>query len=253
MIFQEGFMEPQVPPGELSRTIHIIDDERAVRDALGLRLRIEGYLVRVYDCGRAFLDEFHRAESGCVVTDVRMPGMSGLDLLKVMKARGISLPAIVVTGHADIPLAVQAMREGAFDFIEKPFECAALVASVQMAVLHDDERKARDAQIRMIEERRATLTPRESEVLAHVLNGRLSKVIAHELGVSRRCVEVHRAHVMSKMRVRNLPELVQLALIVPAMRESSESDPFLAAAGEPHRDGGSRECEPNPENDSVAA
>ena len=204
----------------LDTIIHIIDDDSAMRESLSLMLRTEGYTVRTHESAQTFLDAVGQDESGCVVTDVRMPEISGIDLLTMkMKERRVSMPIIVITGHADIQLAVQAMKEGAFDFLEKPFDGDALLASVRKALIRSNDEHARDPEMRIIQSRLAKLTPRENEVLAGLLKGQHNKIIAGELGIGLRTVEAHRASVMAKMRAGSLSELVRMALVIPRMRE----------------------------------
>lgn len=193
-------------------TVHIIDDDRAVRDSLSLLLQTEGYGVRTYESGRMFLDMIEPNERGCVVTDVRMPEITGLDLLSAMRERQIFMPIILITAHADVPLAVQAMKMGAIDLLEKPFDDEALLTAIRQALKRWSDDATRVAKTQSIRARLATLTRRENEVLSGLLKGQPNKVIAHELGISMRTVEVHRASVMAKMEARSLPELVQLAL-----------------------------------------
>ena len=205
----------------LDTIIHIIDDDSAMRESLSLMLRTEGYTVRTHESAQTFLDAVRQDESGCVVTDVRMPEISGIDLLTTMKIeeRRVSMPIIVITGHADIQLAVQAMKQGAFDFLEKPFDGDALLASVRKALICSSDEHARHAETRIVQDRLAKLTPRENEVLAGLLNGQQNKIIAFELGIGVRTVEAHRASVMAKMRAGSLSELVRMALVIPRMRE----------------------------------
>ncbi|MFZ3325830.1 MAG: response regulator FixJ [Methylocella sp.] len=202
-------------------TIHVIDDDSAMRESLSLMLTIERYTVRTHESARTFLDAVGQDESGCVVTDVRMPEISGIDLLTTMKMqeRRVSMPVIVITAHADIQLAVQAMKQGAFDFLEKPFDGDALLASVRMALISSNDEHARHAESRIIQDRLAKLTPRENEVLAGLLNGKQNKIIAGELGIGVRTIEAHRASVMAKMRAGSLSELVRMALVIPRVRE----------------------------------
>lgn len=202
-------------------TVHIIDDDRAMRDSLSLMLTIEGYRVRAHESARTFLEAIGEDNSGCVVTDVRMPEISGIDLLAAMKERNVFMPVIVITAHADVQLAVQAMKQGAFDFLEKPFDGDALLAAVGNALIRSNDRTARDAETRTIQERLATLTPREKEVLAGLLKGQQNKLIANDLGIGVRTVEAHRASVMAKMRAGSLSELVRMALLIPDASDPS--------------------------------
>jgi two-component system response regulator FixJ len=194
-------------------TVCIVDDDQAVLAALTFLLTSEGYAVRAHESARTFLEMIEQDNCGCVVTDVRMPEMGGLDLLAEMKERRVSMPVIVITAHGDIPLAVAAMKQGAKNFFEKPFDNDALLASIRRALARGENKSAHDAEIQMIKERFATLTKREKDVLACLLNGLPNKVIAHELGISARTVEVHRANMMKKTQASSLAELVRMALI----------------------------------------
>ena len=194
--------------------IHVIDDETAVRDVLALVLA-EEFEVRTYASARDFLETIEPSEGSCVITDVRMPEMDGMELLAKMGERGLTWPVIVVSGHGDIPLAVEAMKAGAVDFLEKPFDDDALLASVHAALRSRNHQQPDNAEAREALARFATLTSREKQVLARVLQGQLNKIIAHELGVTMRTVEIHRAHIMAKMEVKNLSELVRKSLTVP--------------------------------------
>ncbi len=197
------------------RNIHIVDDDPGICEALGLFLATEGYSVRAYNSARVFLDSIAKDESGCVVTDMRMPGMTGLELIKAMKERRISMPIILATAYADVPLAVQAMKMGAVDVLEKPFDYEALLVAIREALQRTYADETRRAKAQTILARFSALTRREKEVLAGLLKGRPNKLIAHDLGISTRTVEVHRAALMMKMEARSLPDLVQLALVVP--------------------------------------
>lgn len=192
-------------------TIHIVDDDRAVLDSMALLLKTEGFKVRTYESAGTFLETIRQNDCGCVVTDVRMPEISGLDLLAALKKQRVSMPVIVMTAHGDIPLAVAAMRQGAVDFFEKPFDGDFLLAAIRSALRRENPP---DAGTGVIRERLATLSKREQEVLAGLLKGQPNKLIAHELGISARTVEVHRANVMTKMRAGSLSELVKMALAV---------------------------------------
>ncbi|HWA48848.1 MAG TPA: response regulator FixJ [Dongiaceae bacterium] len=192
-------------PGD--RLVFIVDDDEAVRDSLELLLESAGHLVKAFEAAADAL-EFCRASSpACIVTDVRMPEMDGLEFQERLAASGIQVPVIVMTGHADVPLAVRAMKAGAVDFIEKPFSDDAMLASIEAAL------KRRSSTIDpALMERLDSLTPREREVLELLVVGHPNKVIAHRLDISPRTVEIHRAHVMEKMKAKSLPELVRRAM-----------------------------------------
>lgn len=193
--------------------VHVIDDDDAVRASLAFLLKSAGHAARTYDSAVAFLQGLDAAEPGCIVTDIRMPEMSGLDLIQRLKERGATHPVIVITGHGDVPLAVEAMKAGVVDFLEKPFDDEALLGAIGAALTSDV------AAAHALEERRRfeimleTLSPREKDVLEGVLAGKQNKVIAHDLGISPRTVEVYRAHVMTKTSTRSLSELVRMALL----------------------------------------
>jgi two-component system response regulator FixJ len=201
-------------PDNSNSTVYVIDDDQAVLHSLTLLLRTERYTVRTHESARTFLETIRQDDSGCVVTDVRMPGIDGLDLLAMMKERRISMPVIVITGHGNIPLAVTAMKRGAVDFFEKPLDGKALLASIRAALTRGDGEHGSDADTQMIRERFTILSKREKEVLAGLLKGQSNKNIADELGISPRTVEVHRANVMAKMQVTGLGELLKMALAV---------------------------------------
>jgi two-component system, LuxR family, response regulator FixJ len=196
-------------------TISLVDDDRAVLDSLELLIRSEGFDVSKYASAESLLAEITPSRHGCVVTDVRMPDMSGLDLLAELKRRDVSTPVIVITGHADVPLAVEAMKKGAVDFLEKPFDGDALLASIRNALILADTAiphgEAQSSQ-RMVEEKLANLTKRETEVLAGLMKGQSNKIIAYELRISARTVEVHRSNLMTKMGASSLPELVRMTV-----------------------------------------
>lgn len=196
-----------------SSTVCIVDDDRAVLAALTSLLTAEGYAVRAHESARTFLDVIQQDECGCLVTDVRMPGMSGLDLLAEMKERRVSMPVIVITAHGNVPLAIAAMKRGAMDFLEKPFDGDALLDSIRAVLTPEESRAVRDAETQMIKERFATLSKREKDVLTGLLDGQSNKIIAHALGISARTVEVHRAHMMKKTQATSLAELVRMALV----------------------------------------
>jgi two-component system response regulator FixJ len=193
------------------RMVHLIDDEEALRRSVGFLLRTSGHAVTTWDSGVAFLKEARHAEPGCVLLDVRMPEMDGLEVQRAMAERGIAMPVIILTGHGDIGMAVAAMKGGAVDFLEKPFEKAALLAAVKAAFLRLDgqeqaQDRAQDARTRI-----ALLTPREQNVLAGLARGLPNKSIAYDLDISPRTVEVHRANLMTKLGVSSLSDALRLA------------------------------------------
>lgn len=192
--------------------VHLIDDDADVRRALAFLLGTAGLAVRIYESASEFLQQDLPSLTGCVVTDVRMPGIDGLELLKRLTGGGIRLPVVVMTGHADVPLAVEAMKSGAVDFIEKPFADEVLLAAIQMAVARGSSMGQADGQSAQVRARLATLSSRERDVLTGLLAGHPNKTIAYDLGLSPRTVEVHRANVMTKMAATSLSELVRMTL-----------------------------------------
>jgi len=195
-----------------SATIFIVDDDEAVRESLALLLEASGYRVAAYASGAAFLAALKRGAEGCLLVDVRMPGIGGLEVQEELARRDSAVPAIVMTGHGDVPLAVRAMRAGAADFIEKPFSDETILASIERALRQGEAQRqdrARNAEVLAHAER---LTEREREVLDELVAGHPNKVIAHHLSISPRTVEIHRARVMEKMQARSLSELVRMAL-----------------------------------------
>ncbi|AJR26754.1 two component transcriptional regulator, LuxR family [Sphingomonas sp. OV641] len=193
------------------RIIHLVDDEESIRKAASFALKTAGYDVIAYTSGVEFLRTAKSAEVGCVILDVRMPEMDGLQVQTTMAARGINMPVIVLTGHGDVSVAVQAMKGGAIDFLEKPFEKAALLEAVRRAFARLDDVDLRALESSEAEVRVAALTPREQEVLEGLANGLPNKTIAYDLGCSSRTVEVHRASLMAKLEVRNLSEALRIA------------------------------------------
>jgi two-component system, LuxR family, response regulator FixJ len=191
--------------------VHVVDDDAAVRQSLAFLLASDGLPVRLHDSAAAFLDAVPEV-SGCVVTDVRMPGLDGVELLRRLRARGDAAPVIVMTGHADVPLAVAAMKAGALDFVEKPFDDEVFLAAVRAALDRGRESAGRDAAAAGLRQRLAALSARERQVLDALVAGKPNKVIAQDLGISPRTVEIYRANVMAKMRAGSLSELVRMAL-----------------------------------------
>ena len=195
------------------RVIHVIDDDEALRESLAFLLRAAQLEVKSYASARAFLDSLPDQSLSCVITDVRMPEVSGIDLLRRLKELKISVPVIVITGHGDVALAVEAMKIGAADFFEKPFDDDLLLASVRSALRMQEGEKKRYAERAEIESRIAALSPRERDVLAGLVEGRANKQIAFDLGISPRTVEIYRANLMNKMQADSLSDLVRMALV----------------------------------------
>jgi two-component system, LuxR family, response regulator FixJ len=199
---------------ESSQTVFVVDDDDAVRNSLRLLLKSAGIPTEVAASAQEFLSNYDTSQPGCLVLDVRMPGMSGLELQHELNVRGAAIPVIFITGHGDIPMAVEAMQHGAFDFLQKPFRDQELLDRVQRALTRDTEYRARLRQTDRIRERLASLSPREREVLDLVSQGKANKMVAGDLGVSQRTVEIHRAHVMQKMEAGSLAELVRMMMAV---------------------------------------
>jgi two-component system response regulator FixJ len=201
-----------------ARFVHVIDDDDGVRDSLAFLLEAAGYQVRGYESGQRFLDSFAGAEAGCVLTDVRMPGLTGLELVVRLKSLGSRLPIIVMTGHADVPLAVEAMKAGVDDFIEKPFDDQEIIRSIEAALERAEASHNRPGHIDDIERadtlrRLGTLSMRERQVLEALVEGKANKVMARDLGISPRTVEIYRANLMQKMGATNLSQLVRMTLL----------------------------------------
>ena len=192
--------------------VFIVDDDEAVRGSLRLLIRSVGLQAQAFGSAQEFLASYDARHPGCLILDVRMPGMSGLELQQELNRRGATIPVVFITGHGDVPMAVEAMQQGAFDFLQKPFRDQELLDRVQRALARDAESRASMAARAEILERLASLTPRETEVLRLVTNGKANKVVGAELGVSQRTVEIHRAHVMEKMKAGSLAELVRMVL-----------------------------------------
>lgn len=197
---------------ELVPTAIVIDDDEAVRSSLKLLLRSVKLPVTVYASAQEFLPKYSVDQPGCLIVDVRMPGMSGLELQEQLNLRGAMIPVIFITGHGDISMAVEAMRHGAFDFLPKPFRDQDLIDRIQKALEKDAKNRREIAQTERIREQFESLTPREREVLELVTSGKANKVMAADLGVSQRTIEIHRARVMEKMQANSLAQLVRMAL-----------------------------------------
>jgi two-component system response regulator FixJ len=193
------------------RLVHLADDDEAIRRSVGFMLKTSGFHVRTYESGVELLKAAPNLESGCVLLDIRMPAMDGLEVQAALRDKGVTLPVIIMTGHGDVSLAVQAMKAGAVDFIEKPFEKAVLLSAIEHGV---ERLKKSAANLDRADEaavRLQALTPREREVLDGLAKGLPNKTIAYDLGISPRTVEIHRANVMSKLGVRSLSEALRIA------------------------------------------
>jgi two-component system response regulator FixJ len=194
--------------------IHVIDDDAAMRDSLAFLLDVSGFEPKVHESADAFLSVFEPASLGCVVSDIRMPGMNGIELVRRLKGAGSACPVVLITGHGDVGLAVEAMKAGAADFIEKPFDDAALLGAIRAALeaqpaVQGDSTAKKEAEARLAE-----LSPRERDVLQGLVAGKINKVIAHDLSISPRTVEVYRANLMAKTGARSMSELMRIALAV---------------------------------------
>ncbi len=199
---------------DLPQTVYVVDDDDAVRNSLRLLLKSAGLTAEIAASAPEFLSGYDPGHPGCLVLDVRMPGMSGLDMQHELNMRGATLPVIFITGHGDIPMAVEAMQQGAFDFLQKPFRDSDLLERVQRALARDAQNRTRLRHTDRIRERLSSLSPREREVLELVTQGKANKMVAGDLGVSQRTVEIHRAHVMQKMEAGSLAELVRMMMSV---------------------------------------
>jgi two-component system, LuxR family, response regulator FixJ len=204
--------------------VHVLDDDEAARESLAFLLRAHAIEVRTYESATAFLKAAPGLQSGCIITDVRMPEISGIDLLRRLKELKIFLPAIVITGHGDVALAVEAMKIGAADFLEKPFDDEVLLAAVRSALRRGDDERQREAQRAEVNERLASLSNRERDVLNGLVAGQANKQIAFELGISPRTVEIYRANLMGKMQAVSLSELVRMALTAGVLDSAAKSE-----------------------------
>lgn len=193
--------------------VHIVDDDAAVRDSIAFSLGTADLQTRTYESAIALLAALPEIAPGCIVTDVRMPDMNGIELVRRLKQLHAPHPVIMITGHADVPLAIEAMKAGVVDFLEKPFEDEALLDAVRRALELHAESEHQDASLVAVQRRLDTLSAREREVLEGLVAGRANKVIAYDLGISPRTVEVYRANVMTKMEARSLSELVRMTVL----------------------------------------
>lgn len=203
--------------------IYVIDDDDAVRQSLEFLLKTAGISVRGFESAKAFLETLPGLKSGCIVTDVRMPDITGIDLLRKVKESGIDIPVIVITGHGDISLAVEAMKMGAVDFLEKPFDDDQLLAAVRSALDKEADAAKHKAGLADIHDKLAALSNRERQVLEGLVAGSANKTIAFDLGISPRTVEIYRANLMTKMAANSLSDLVRMAMTAGILDNSTKS------------------------------
>src|SRR5690242_19637469 len=197
---------------ELPPTVYIVDDDSGVRSSIRVLMKSVGLAAMPFSSAKEFLDAYHVRSPGCLVLDIRMPGMSGLELQEALNERGAVIPVIFITGHGDIPMAVEAMRHGAFDFQQNPFRDQDLIDRIQQALVRDAETRQSLQEHARIRARIGSLTPREREVLDLLTSGKANKSMAQDLGLSQRTVEIHRAHVMEKMGAKSVAELVRMVM-----------------------------------------
>ena len=196
-----------------NRTVFLVDDDEAIRHSASFMLRHAGYTVKTYPDGLAFLDNVSSEQDGCILLDVRMPGMDGLAVQSALNHRGINMPVIILTGHGDVPVAVEAMKGGAVEFLEKPYEKQALVGAIDNAFNLLDNQMADDKRSREAKARLTELTPRERQVLECLVDGLTNKGVAQALSISPRTVEIHRAHLMEKLQADSLSSALRLAFL----------------------------------------
>ena len=196
---------------EEQRLVHVADDDDAIRRSVSFALKTSGFRVRVYESGSELLKEAPGLEPGCILLDIRMPGMGGLEVQEALQAKGVTLPVIIMTGHGDVSLAVRAMKAGAVDFIEKPFQKAILLGAIEQAMGRLNHAAANREQASEAAVKLKALTPRERDVLDGLAKGLPNKSIAYDLGISPRTVEIHRANLMSKLGVHSLSEALRIA------------------------------------------
>ena len=195
------------------RNVFLVDDDEAIRHSASFMLRHAGFLVKTYPDGISFLEQVNEDQNGCILLDVRMPGMDGLAVQNALNLRGINMPVIILTGHGDVPVAVEAMKGGALEFLEKPYEKQALIGAIENAFSSLDSQSADDKRSREAKAKLTSLTPREMEVLECLVEGQTNKSIAQTLAISPRTVEIHRAHMMEKLQADSLSNALRLAFL----------------------------------------
>lgn len=205
------------------RKVHLVDDDEAIRRSASFMLRTSGYVVKTYPSGVEFLEVAEEIDPGCILLDVKMPGMDGLEVQQALKARNILLPVVIMTGHGDVGVAVQAMKAGAVDFIEKPFEKAVLLSAIDQGFDRLEQAGKRHARRDEAKAKLAVLTAREMDVLKGLVRGHPNKTIAYDLGISPRTVEIHRANLMTKLEVASLSEALRIAFAAGLGDASEES------------------------------
>lgn len=220
-----------MPPRDKAPTVFVVDDDAAARSSLRLLLKSLGLTAVACESAQAFLEGYDPEQPGCLLLDVRMPGMSGLELQQELNRRGAITPIIFITGHGDIAMAVEAMQHGAFDFLQKPFRDQELLDRVQRALAKDHDTRSQLQQHELIRRRLASLTPREREVLDLVTAGTPNKIMAHRLGISQRTVEIHRARIMEKMHAESFAQLVRMTVGIDRPEPAPAAPPGIAAAG----------------------
>ncbi len=200
-------------PRTAETTVFIVDDDEGVRDSLSMLVDANGFRVETYGSAQGFLDQYQPERPGCLILDMRLPDLGGLDLLERLAGMGAALPVIILTGHGDVPAAVHAMKVGAMDFIEKPFDSRYLLGRIEQAVDRDRQSRSQSADHAKLAARLAQLTPREREIMELIVSGKANKVIAIELDISERTVELHRSRMMKKLQVRSLAELIRVSAV----------------------------------------
>lgn len=217
--FTEG-LNPYSEPDLQDQLVYLVDDDPAVLESLQWLMESAGFAVAAFASPTALLEQLPELPRGCLVIDLRLPGISGIDVIRGLRERGVHLPAMVITGHGDVTAAVRAMQAGAIDFIEKPFDEALLLDRVRAALTMDQDQAASTEHLVKVRSLYARLTPRERQVMGQVVRGNLNKQIAADLGLSPKTIEVHRAHVMDKMKAGSLAELVRMSIVLESQSSS---------------------------------